>query len=156
MRIITLVGRQGTIVCSDSQTNTYITRQEDLGSSIGELKLLKEVLSKLILDDSNKNKDIRIILSNKLRGLCNASTVNHWLITKTSKRGVKLTTEYLGLVSDIVSLSYEFKHIKFVSGSNIYYGELSSCSKRTWNVLESLCPRVNVNASIESKIVEGA
>jgi hypothetical protein len=143
-RVMTVVGRNGYVLMTDSVTMKAGYKKYD-ATSMGELHAIKNALTTLFQQEYYKRADERcvIILPKKLRGLNSNDTVNYWLTTKKTKtKGTRLTSEFLGTVADIAGLMNQMHNVNFVDGSKVYRGFYAENVRKAWACLDKITPRL--------------
>lgn len=147
MRIISIVGREGTIAMCDNATfKGEIIRDFSSKTAISLLHGVAKSIEKL-------NKEgvdyATIVVPNLIMGLAYKSTREEWVCTRKKKNGQPLTPEFAYYAQVIHNMLEKNPNIRILCGKFTSESECIKCYKASWECL-------NKATKITTRLVSGS
>lgn len=133
MRIISLVGRDGTIaICDNATFKGEIIKDFSSKTSISLLNGVIKSIEKLNKEGVDH---ATIVVPNLIMGLAYKSTREDWINTRKKKNGQPLPADFLYYVQTINSMLYKNPNIRLLCGKFTRESACIKCYKASWDCL---------------------
>lgn len=152
MKIISIVGRDGTIaVCHSDTKKADISKHNN--TVTGLLDSIKKSLE--AIKASGDEQEIRILVPDVVGGVGFPHVVNHWRATGCSMKGTKLSKEYIISAVEIQKLLTELPNTKIYFGSRLRRVSYQYNYRSAWECLNKITGKKKTN-NITARIVSGS
>lgn len=152
MKIISIVGRDGTIAICHSDTKAGNISKHNT-TTIGLMDSIRETLGAIKV--SGDKQEIRILVPDAVAGLGFPHVVHHWVATGCSKKGTKLTQEFISNAVIIEKLLNEMPNVKIYAGTKMRAVSYKYNYRGAWECLNKVTGKKRTN-NITARIVSGS